>query len=520
MNAHSFRTATRLGRAALLVSVVAPVVATGGFSVAHAAPTPAQVDKLAVKAGKVITLDGETIEDGVVVIEGGRVTAIGKATEVQVPWDARVMDRPNLVAFPGFVEAHSTNGMDRANESLDVAPFLDVRDSIDPVNFYFEEALRNGILTINVQQGSETVIAGQGMVVRPYGMTVEEMLVKPNAGLKMSVDPKNGKSRATQAQALRGAFSGLRTYLEEMVQRKKEGDDFDRRQALYQGRTLEGEAAKGKAMQGEGWKVEGFELIPRGEVDQKQEPLLRVVEGRLPVWFYCGIAADVHTALAIAKENGFLKTTTLVLAPPCWKAAAAIKAAGVPVVLDSNLVHMERDPVTNEELETFVPKIYAEHGIPFALTSTGDANRSLWYQAAQGVANGMTRDAALASVTTTAANILGLGERVGKLAPGMDGNLVLMSGDPLGMTSRVEYVILRGEQVYDRSQDVRAKFLLEGTQPAGTSAVEVESVDIHEEEARAAEKAKRDNEAREKDKGQKPDGVTTGGGSSQKDGAQ
>lgn len=485
---------SQLGRAALAV----------GCAAAAIAPTTAQVDKLAVKAGKVITLSGEAIEDGVVVIEGGRVTAVGKASEVQVPWDARVIDQPSMTAFPGFVEAHSTNGMDRPNESLDVAPFLNIRDSLDPVNFYFEESLRNGILTINVQQGNETVIAGQGMVVRPFGMTVEEMLVKPNSGLKMSADPKNGKSRATQAQGLRAAFSGLRAYLEDMVQRKKDGSDFDRRQALYQGRTYEGEDAKGRAMQGAGWKVDGLELVPRVEVDEKQEPLLRVVEGRLPVWFYCGSPSDVHTALAIAKENGFLGTTTLVLGSPCFKAADAIKASGVAVVLDSNLTHVERDPVTNDEVETFVPKVYADKGIQFALTSTGDSNRSLWYQAAQCVAHGMTRDAALAAVTTTAADMLGLGDRVGKLAPGVDGNLVLMSGDPLGMTARVEHAIVLGQHVYDRSKDVRAKFLLEGVQPSGTAADDVEQVEIHAEEAKAGEKQS----------------SGTGGGSSQKEGAQ
>lgn len=486
------RSAARLGRLALLAGLTAVAAS-------------AQVDKLAVKAGKVITLDGAVIEDGIVVIEGGRITAVGKAADVQVPWDARVIDQPTLTAFPGFVEAHSNGGMDRANETIDVAPFLDTRDSIDPVNFYFEEALRNGILTINVQQGGDTVIAGQGMVVRPFGMMVEELMVKPNSGLKMSAAPKNGKSRATQAQALRGAFTALRQYLEEMVQRKKDGNDFDRRQALYQGRSLEGEAGKGKAMQGAGWKVEGFELVPRGEVDEKQEPLLRVVEGRLPVWFQCETPADVHTALAVAKENGFLATTTLVLGNGCWKAADAIKAAGVPVVLEQNLVHMERDPVTGEELETFVPKVYADRGITFALTSTSDTNRSLWYQAAQCVARGMGRDAALAAVTTTAANMLGLGDRVGKLAPGMDGNLVLLSGDPLSVTTHVEHVVLRGKHVYDRSKDVRAKFLLDGTQPPGSAASELETRDLHAEEAKAGE-AKQDE--------------AKGGSNTKKDGAQ
>jgi len=461
----SRRAVTRLGHAALAAGLVAVA----------AAPAMAQVDKVAIKAGKVITLAGDPIEDGVIVIEGGRITAIGKAADVQVPWDARVIDQPTLTAFPGFVEALSSSGMDRPNESLDVAPFLNVRDSLDPVNFYFEESLRNGILTINVQQGNDTVIAAQGMVVLPKGMMVEEMVVKPASGLKMSAQPRNGKSRATQAQALRSAFTGLRTYLEEMVQRKRDGDDLDRREALAQGRTLEGVEAKGKAMQGAAWKVDGLELVPRGEVEDKQEPLLRVVEGRLHVWFYCGTPADVHTALAVAKENGFLGTMTLVLGSECWKAADTIKESGLSAVLDSSLIHIERDPVTNEEIETFVPSVYAKHGIRFALSSTSDANRSLWYQAATCVAHGMARDEALARVTTIPAEMLGLGDRVGKLAPGMDGNVVLLSGDPLDMTTRVEHVVLRGKLAYDRSTDVRVKLLQDGTQPMGTSADEPEA---------------------------------------------
>ncbi|MEM6673651.1 MAG: amidohydrolase family protein [Planctomycetota bacterium] len=448
-------------------ALFAAAAGTLAASVASAAP---QVDKTAVKAGTVITLDGDTIENGVIVIEGGRITAVGPVSDVQIPWDAEVIDQPDLVAFPGFVEAHVARGIDRANETLDVAPFLDVRDSIDPVNFYFEEALRNGILTINVQQGNETVIAGQGMVVKPYGMTVEQMMVKPRSAVKMSAAPKRGKTRATQTQALRGAFQDLERYLREMVQRRKEGSDFDRREALYQGRELEGEAAKGRPLRSEAWSIDGFELVPRGEVDEKQEPLLNVIEGRLPVIMWCERPMDVRAALRVAETNGFTGTTTLALAPACWKAAKEIAAAGCSVILSSTLVHTERDPITGEETETFVPKVFHDAGIPFALMSSSDANRSLWFQAAQCVANGIPREAALAAVTTTPAAILGLEERVGRLANGTDGHIVLFSGDPLDVTSVVQHVILDGAHVYDRSTDVRIQQLLDGTRPPGTAA--------------------------------------------------
>jgi imidazolonepropionase-like amidohydrolase len=448
---------------ALLALASLPFAAT----VAEAAP---QVTKTAIKAGTVITLAGDPIENGVIVIEGGRITAVGAADDVQIPWDANVIDQPEMVAFPGFVEAHVSRGIDRANETLDVAPFLDVRDSIDPVNFYFEEALRSGILTINVQQGNDTVVAGRGMVVKPYGMTVEQMMVKPRSAVKMSAAPKRGKTRATQAQALRGAFDELKRYLEEMVQRKKDGDDFDRREALYQGRELEGEAAKGRPLESDAWKIDGFERVPRGEVDEKQEPLLKVVEGKLPVIMWCSAPLDVHTALRVAEANGFTKTMTLALGPDCWKAAPKIKESGCSVILSSTLTHTERDPITGEEKETFVPKVFHDAGIPFAIMSPSDANRSLWFQAAQCVANGIPRAAALAAVTTTPAKMLGLEGRVGQFDKGADGHVVLFSGDPLDITSVVEHVILDGAHVYDRSKDVRVRQLLDGTRPPGTAA--------------------------------------------------
>ena len=73
-------------------------------------------------------------------------------------------------------------------------------------------------------------------------------MVRPRVGREdLRPLPSGGKTRATQAQALRGAFDDLRRYLEEMVQRQKDGDDFDRREALYQGRELEGEAREGQA---------------------------------------------------------------------------------------------------------------------------------------------------------------------------------------------------------------------------------------------------------------------------------
>ena len=495
MLVRNLRESSRFLRAGALSLVVAAPALAGG--------------KIAIKAGRIITQAGPDIVNGVIVIEDGRIKSVGPDTKS--PWDIEVLDHPELVAFPGYVEAHSTRGMDRPNENIDVAPFLDVRDSIDPINFFFEDCLRSGILTINVQQGPPApfsagcVVGAQGLVVKPFGLTVEQMLEKTDAGIKLSAAPKGGKSRATQAQALRKAFTDLRLYLEKLVQDKKDGKDTARREALFQGRDLDKEEnKKGRAMEGNAaWKVKDLETIPRGEIDDKQEPLLRLVEGKIPAFFYCDSAAAVPLALSVARENGFLAKTTLVVDGDSWKAADLIAEAGVPVVLGANLVHVERDPVTGKEIETFVPGVFQKKKIRFALQSLNPQAQSLWYQAAVCVGYGIDRKDALDAVTRTPADILHLGDRVGSLEPGKNGNVLLLSGDPLSATTTVNYVVLDGNLVYDRSKDVRVKHILEGIEqensgPGGADA-QAKPKDDDEKESTG------DKSEKKKDAGEKGD---------------
>ena len=446
----------------------------GPLPAADASPA----DKLVIEAGRIITQAGEDIEDGVIVVENGRIAAIGPAADVEKPWDAPVVGGPGFVAAPGFVEAFANRGMDRANENLDVTPYLNVRDSIDPVNVYFEDCKRWGITTVNVQQGTDTVVAGNGRIVKPFGMTVEQMTVRPDYGFTIAIDPKRGKSRATQLQTLERAFSDLRRDLEKMVGEAKDQQAYDRREALGQGREQDDADAPGRAMGGTGWTIEGFELVDRAEVDEKVLPLLEMVEGRHDVFLYCGAPMDVQPAIDFATANGLIGRTTLVLDDSCWKAADAIAAAGLSVVLDSNMVHVEKDPVTEEETETFVPGVFAEKGIPFALASANSSTNSLWFQAAVCVGHGMSATDALAAVTRTPAEIIGLGDQVGSLEVGKFANVLLLTGDPLDMTSFVEHSIVEGEVIYDRAADVRNKHLYEGVEPRGAQAVETDELEV------------------------------------------
>ncbi len=475
-----------------------------------ALPTPLAAQgqgKLVIEAGRIVTQAGPDIENGLLVIEGGRITAVGKAGEVEKPWDAVVLGGASFVAFPGFVEAHTSQGLDRPNENLDVAPFLDIRDSIDPVAYFFEDCLRYGITTVNVQQGANCVVGGRGMIVRPTGLTVEEMAVRPLFGLKLSTRPKNGKSRTTQMQTLRYAFDDLRRYLEDLVEKERDERGHARREALFQGRELEEEEAEGRAMAGTSWKVDGLELIPRGALEEKYEPLLAAVEGRTAIFVHCGDPLDVVHALEVARANGLLARTALVIEAECWKAADRIAEAGVPVILEGDVVEVRRDPVTGEEVETFVPGVLHEKGIRFALSSENPNTRAPAYQAALSIGRGLERSVALDAVTKVPAEILGLGAELGSLEVGKLGNVLLFSGDPLSITSWVEHVVIEGQPVYDRSKDVRNKHLLEGVQPTGTappSAAESAEEEGAKEEQEGAEGAEagKDDESGKKEEGE------------------
>lgn len=443
--------------------------ATCGTLLASFAFAQAGDGRIVIKAGRVITQAGADIKNGVIVIENGRITEVG--ADKQGAWDIEVLEQPDLVAFPGYVEAHTSRGMDRPNENIEVAPFLDVRDSVDPISFYFEDMLRAGQTTLNIQQGNACVIGGQGMVVKPYGITIEQMLVRPNSGLKLVAGPRPGRSRATQAQALRKGFLDLRQHIEKLVKDKKDGKDYARREALFQGRDMEKEENKtGRAMEGKAkWKVKDFEIVPRGEVDEKMEPLLRMVEGKIPAFIACDSAAAVRLAIEVMLENGLMETATLVLEGDAWKAADLIAANKIPVILSPNLVYMERDPVTGKEIETFVPGVLDKKGVRFALQSMGNSAQGLWMQAATCVAWGLDRQKALDAVTKVPADMLKLGKRVGSLEKGKDGNVLLLSGDPLKVSTTVQYVVLEGNLVYDRSKDTRVRFLRDGVEQPNTA---------------------------------------------------
>lgn len=417
----------------------------------------AHAQVVAVRGGRVITVDGAELDDGVVLVRDGRIAAVGSRGGVQIPYDATVIDATGKVVFPGYVLAHTTTGMDRGNEALPITPFLDVADAMDPGNLGYEDALRDGITTLSVQQGNDTLIGGVGRVVRPMGLTQDEMTVRSPGGLKLSVGGKAGWDRIRERARLREAFAGLRDYLEGVAERRYEEEE------KAAGRTVTVAPDKAREL--------GRPLIRSEDLDDLHRNLWLLVEGQLDAVIYCAAARDVDYAISMALELGFLERATFVLGGDSFKAAAVLKEAGRPVIVD-RIVYREEDPVTGEETETFVPRVLIDAGLEPALLADPDASfaeRFLWYQAARCVREGVTRDAALKAVTLWPARAIGMGDRLGSITVGKDANLLLLSGDPLSARSHVETVLLEGKVVYERSKDHRLRRLITGAEPAPTA---------------------------------------------------
>src|SRR6516165_8108042 len=182
-------------------------LAVAGLLAAHAGASAQE--QLAIKGGRILPVGKPAIEGGVILIRDGKIQAVG-GKDLPIPADYKVIDAAGKVVMPGFIEAHSSRGMDQANERNNNVPFLSVIDAIDPGQEYFEDCLRNGVTTVAVVPGDETMIGGQAAIIKTAGSYVEQMIVKRQAGIKISLRPTAGRSRMSHLASLRKELDAAR----------------------------------------------------------------------------------------------------------------------------------------------------------------------------------------------------------------------------------------------------------------------------------------------------------------------
>ncbi|HEU4420440.1 MAG TPA: hypothetical protein VFT55_16000, partial [Planctomycetota bacterium] len=334
-----------------------------------AVPAASQ-DLVAVKGGKILTITGPVIEDGVVLIENGRIKKIAKTADVEIPWAAKVIDAAGKVVMPTWVVAHSQGGQRGLNENMQNVPWLSVADAVDPASLYFEEALRNGVGTVHVMPGNQTLLGGSGMVVRPVGRTVEDMAVAANTGIKMSLASRGG--RLQQIRQLRRALEDVREYLA----------DYDRRKAEF-----EKEKAAGAIPADKTWTE---------EIDRTKKAACDLVQKKTKGWLYVPSVAEVDEALRLSQELDLV----IALGQNIDEAAAMLARFKKPVILDEAIEYFETDEETQKERKICSAKLLADAGVPFALTlGTSGPTSYPWWQLGTCVRNGVDRRLALEALT-------------------------------------------------------------------------------------------------------------------------
>jgi imidazolonepropionase-like amidohydrolase len=388
---------------------------------------------IAITGGYVVPVEGDPIDGGTVVIVDGRIAAVGGA-DLKPPPGVTVIDAAGRWVLPGLVDAHTHLGAREEGEGWaghdtneltgPVQPHVRVLDAINPADEGFRDAIGGGVLTAGITPGSGNPIGGQTVAVHCWGRTVDDMVLRSPAGMKSALgeNPKrvlgerrvNPSSRLGTAAAIRSAFVDTLNYLEKEKDQEQES------------------AERGHVSQ-----------APR---DLKHEALARVLRREIPWRQHCHRADDIATALRLAAEFGY----DLVIdhGTEGYLIADKIAAAGVPVVTGPLITARSKVELRNRTMAN--PGILAAAGITVAIATDHPVVpvHLLIVQAALAVREGLNRDTALRAVTINPARIMRVDDRIGSLAPGKDGDVVVWSGDPFDVMSRVELAYIAGREIY------------------------------------------------------------------------
>jgi imidazolonepropionase-like amidohydrolase len=385
---------------------------------------------VAIVGARVVPVVGDPIESGTVLVQDGRIAAVGES--VSVPEGVEVVDAVGGWVLPGFIDAHAHVGVHEeaegwagsdTNEMTDpVMAQVRAIDAINPADLGFRDAVTGGVLAVNVNPGSGNPIGGQTVALKSWGRSVDEMVLRQPSGLKSALgeNPKRvwGEQRKTPATRLgtaaviRGAFVDAANYLAKIDAEQRKSED------------------------------------ERKPVDRdlKLEALGRVLRREIPWRQHSHRADDIATAMRIADEFGY----RLVLdhGTEAHLLADVIAAKGIPVVIGPLFTSRSKVELRNRSLAN--PGRLAKAGVTIAITTDHPVVpiHFLVHQAAFAVREGLDATTAYEALTINPARIAGIDDRLGSIEVGKDGDLAIWSGDPLNVLSRVQRAFIEGDQIY------------------------------------------------------------------------
>lgn len=383
--------------------------------------------QIAITGETVYTMEGEPIQEGVVLIKNGKIEQVGALEDITIPNDYQRYE--GEVVTPGLIDAHSVVGLAGYYNQADDQDQLETSHAIQPELRAFdayntrEELVgflrKNGITTVHTGHAPGAVVSGQTMIVKTAGKTIEEAIIDSTTALAITLGSVVGQNfdtpgtRSKNVAMLRQELIKARDYAE-----GREQDDPEH----------------------------------RPDRDLRMEALADMLEGKIFALVTAQRSRDIMTALRLAEEFGF--PLLLDGAAESYLLLDEISTAGIPVIIHPTMVRTSGD---TENAAFNTAQKLVEAGIPFAFQSGYETyvpkTRVVLFEAAVAAGYGLDRMDALRALTIEPAEILNIDDRVGTLHRGKDADIVLFDGDPFEYTSRPLHVFINGRLVSEYDKD-------------------------------------------------------------------
>ena len=415
-----------------------------------------------IRDAVILTVTNGTIERGSILIEDGRIVALG--ANVQAPEDAEIIDATGRYVTPGIVDCHSHIAADSINEgSIPVSSMVSVQDVLDPQDIRIYRALAGGVTTANILHGSANPIGGQTVVLKMrWGKTANEMVFEgamPGIKFALGENPKRSNSRNRS----------------ELHPNTRQGVNDVIRQAF-----LDAKAYQALKQAYEQAQAAGRVAIPPRR-DLRLDPLVEILEGERLVHVHSYRADEILAMIRLADEIGF-KIATLQHVLEGYKVAKEIAAhgAGASTFSDWWAYKIEAGDAIPHNAAIMVRK-----GVLVSINSdSGEEMRHLPHEAAKTMKwGGLNETEALALVTINPAKQLRIENRVGSIEVGKDADLVIWDGPPLSVYSKVLTTFVDGEIYFDRTVDLESREQRSNEKQELLTKLEAEKEEASEEES-------------------------------------
>lgn len=380
---------------------------------------------LIIKRCNLIDMVGIYEETRDIRVEDGKIVEIAKNIDPERYKDAKIIDAENNFVTPGIVEPHSEMGVreqiyrhegNDSNEVTDpILPQLRAIDAINPTDEGIRVARESGVTTVVAGPGDSNLIGGTFAAFKTYGSTVDKMIIEDEIAFKISLGntPKKAygsrdmmpKTRMASAAMIREAFIKAKEYHRQ------------------------------------------YHSENPPKFDMKMHSLMRIYDGML-VKFTAHQAYDIVTAIRLGEE--FNLNYTVDKCSEAYLIAEELKEFHPKLVIGPAYGGKRDHEIRNRD--TIIGSAMEKNGLDFCI-STGHPTVDISMTMVQTIMmhkKGLSRKTALEAMTINAANMVGLGDRIGSIEVGKDADIVIWDGEPLDYYTSPNTVIIDGNIVYNR----------------------------------------------------------------------